>query len=163
MCKKFMGDIMLNIARWVFRICRKSTKSPKFLVIIGILLLSFGYWLFNLKVSSDAVVSLDIQNAKELLDIRDKNNYQVSELQNDDVKPYWHFSYRNVGVYAIQGRRAEMEDRFNVVVELQQSNTSLYGIFDGHGGQVFLITSMCQYIIILSLYLFVFFNFSIFI
>jgi len=41
-----------------------------------------------------------------------------------------------VGVYAIQGRRLYMEDRFNVVSRLENTDTSIYGIFDGHGGEV---------------------------
>ena len=29
-----------------------------------------------------------------------------------------------------------MEDRFNVVNNLEHTETSIYGIFDGHGGEV---------------------------
>ena len=29
-----------------------------------------------------------------------------------------------------------MEDRFNVVNDLEHTGTSIYGIFDGHGGEV---------------------------
>ena len=29
-----------------------------------------------------------------------------------------------------------MEDRFNVVNNLEHTDTSIYGIFDGHGGEV---------------------------
>ena len=29
-----------------------------------------------------------------------------------------------------------MEDRFNVVNDLERTETSIYGIFDGHGGEV---------------------------
>ena len=29
-----------------------------------------------------------------------------------------------------------MEDRFNIVTDLKQTGTSIFGIFDGHGGEV---------------------------
>ena len=41
-----------------------------------------------------------------------------------------------VAAYAIQGRRPHMEDRFNAVAELEHTRTSIYGVFDGHGGDV---------------------------
>jgi hypothetical protein len=47
----------------------------------------------------------------------------------------WELRKDCIGVYSIQGRRPHMEDRFNVV-ELEQMNTSIFGVFDGHGGQV---------------------------
>jgi len=48
----------------------------------------------------------------------------------------WELRRDNVGVFAVQGRRPYMEDRFNVVSQLEHTDTSLYGIFDGHGGEV---------------------------
>ena len=52
------------------------------------------------------------------------------------TKASWELRKDAVGVYAIQGRRPHMEDRFNVVNDLEHTNTSIYGIFDGHGGEV---------------------------
>ncbi len=51
-------------------------------------------------------------------------------------KASWELKKGNVGVFAIQGRRPHMEDRFNVVNNLEHTQTSIYGIFDGHGGEV---------------------------
>ena len=48
----------------------------------------------------------------------------------------WELKQDNVGVYAIQGRRPHMEDRFNVVSDHDNSGTSVFGVFDGHGGEV---------------------------
>jgi len=47
----------------------------------------------------------------------------------------WELRKDNIGVYSVQGRRPHMEDRFNVV-DLEQINTSIYGVYDGHGGEV---------------------------
>jgi len=47
----------------------------------------------------------------------------------------WELRKDTIGVYSIQGRRPHMEDRFNVV-DLDQINASVYGVYDGHGGEV---------------------------
>ena len=46
------------------------------------------------------------------------------------------FREDNVAVYAIQGRRPRMEDRYDVVNDSQKTGVGFYGIFDGHGGEV---------------------------
>ena len=38
-------------------------------------------------------------------------------------------------VFAMQGNRAHMEDRFSVL-SVPEKNLYLYGVFDGHGGEV---------------------------
>lgn len=57
-------------------------------------------------------------------------------LQVSYRRATWELVKDNVGVYALQGRRSTMEDRFTFVNRLEASNTSLYGVFDGHGGEV---------------------------
>ncbi len=46
------------------------------------------------------------------------------------------FREDNVAVYAIQGRRPRMEDRYDIVNDVQKTGFGFYGIFDGHGGEV---------------------------
>ena len=49
-----------------------------------------------------------------------------------------------VGVYAMQGRRANMEDRFSVMQDVEvgpNKKMSFIGVYDGHGGQVNFILS----------------------
>ncbi|CAG07667.1 unnamed protein product [Tetraodon nigroviridis] len=49
----------------------------------------------------------------------------------------WEFKNNNVAVYSIQGRRDHMEDRFEVLTDIiNKSHPSIFGIFDGHGGEV---------------------------
>ena len=49
----------------------------------------------------------------------------------------WEFKSHNVAVYSIQGRRDHMEDRFEVLTDLaNKTHPSIFGIFDGHGGEV---------------------------
>lgn len=44
-----------------------------------------------------------------------------------------------VGASALQGRRSTMEDRFSILLNIEVQNgkkISLFGVYDGHGGQV---------------------------
>jgi len=59
-----------------------------------------------------------------------------TEVRVRNTRASWQLKKNNVGVFAIQGRRNQMEDRFNVVSNLELCDTSVYGIFDGHGGEV---------------------------
>lgn len=54
---------------------------------------------------------------------------------NDEIGPgvTWKLKQDNVGVYSVKGRRPHMEDRFSLY---QHKHFTLYGIFDGHGGEV---------------------------
>ncbi|XP_076338347.1 protein phosphatase 1L-like [Tachypleus tridentatus] len=46
----------------------------------------------------------------------------------------WERKTENVSIYALQGRRPQMEDRFSLIID-EQNDVALYGIFDGHGGE----------------------------
>ena len=60
----------------------------------------------------------------------------IGHLNSTKVTDSWETKKGNAAVYAIQGRRPHMEDRFNIVYDLEHTQSSIYGIFDGHGGEV---------------------------
>lgn len=65
------------------------------------------------------------------------NNFQ--RLMNDDkdaLSKNWKFMGTNVGLYAIKGRRSQMEDRYVINTNIMNTGISLFAIFDGHGGEV---------------------------
>lgn len=67
------------------------------------------------------------------------DNFPVTkDIFGDKGRESWELKRDNVAVFAIQGRRPHMEDRFNVITDLDDTRTSVYGIFDGHGGEVFI-------------------------
>lgn len=117
---------------WVYRLCRKSVKSPKYLVLGGFSVLFGGYWFFRPQLQSDETGDQLVRRVEAV------GKFQIVENvnKNVDIKPFWYSLDRNVGVYAVQGRRISMEDRFNFIVNLKPMNVSIYGVFDGHGGQV---------------------------
>lgn len=56
-------------------------------------------------------------------------------VSDDKEKASWELQRKNVGVYAIQGRRPHMEDRFNVLSDTEDRGITVLGVFDGHGGE----------------------------
>ncbi|XP_013775340.1 protein phosphatase 1L-like [Limulus polyphemus] len=46
----------------------------------------------------------------------------------------WELREGNANVYALQGRRPQMEDRFSLMID-RKNDIALYGVFDGHGGE----------------------------
>ncbi|ESN90438.1 hypothetical protein HELRODRAFT_189860 [Helobdella robusta] len=74
------------------------------------------------------------------LELRLTGNYDHVPVDGESIvsgyktKASWEFTKDNVSVFAVQGRRPHMEDRFNVVSPLDDTGTSIFGIFDGHGG-----------------------------
>jgi protein phosphatase 1L len=75
------------------------------------------------------------------LELKVTGNYDRVPVDGESIvsaqktRASWELRRGNVGVFAIQGRRPHMEDRFNVVTSLEHTDTSIYGIFDGHGGE----------------------------
>eukprot|EP00058_Branchiostoma_floridae_P007297 XP_002592785.1 hypothetical protein BRAFLDRAFT_65365 [Branchiostoma floridae] len=58
------------------------------------------------------------------------------DVSEEELAQIWEFRKDNVAVYAIQGRREHMEDRYSVITNIAKSGASVFEIFDGHGGDV---------------------------
>lgn len=64
---------------------------------------------------------------------------KLSSFFTSGLQDSYHLKKGNVGVYAIRGRRAKMEDMFDYVDERQRLGIELFGVFDGHGSDVSLV------------------------
>jgi len=64
------------------------------------------------------------------------NLQQLLADEKDALSKNWKFEDKNIGVYAIKGRRSQMEDRFVIKSNIMETGISLFAIFDGHGGEV---------------------------
>lgn len=102
----------------------------------------------NKKSIKDIVIELNQKGVKELREIckiygipinssyiKKKNLIEIildsrKKIKNKDKIQYAN-KIKNGAVYAIQGRRENMEDTY---VHSSFGNTILYGVFDGHGG-----------------------------
>ncbi|XP_053692977.1 protein phosphatase 1L [Sabethes cyaneus] len=60
---------------------------------------------------------------------------KLALLTSAAEKHSWEEKGGNSAVYAVQGRRPRMEDRFVIDENLNDTGISLYAIFDGHGGE----------------------------
>ena len=67
----------------------------------------------------------------------DDSSFLTSGLQ-DSVQ----LKQRMVAVYAVRGRRANMEDMFDYVNETERLGVELFAVFDGHGSDV-RVPSLC--------------------
>ena len=103
----------------------------------------------------DIVMELNNKNVKELREICKNYNIKISSKSGGYIKKkhlinlildatrkkkkikkdneiIYQDNPNGGGIYAIQGRRENMEDTY-VISKYQ--NTKLYGVFDGHGGE----------------------------
>lgn len=64
------------------------------------------------------------------------NFQQLLADEKDALSKIWKFEGKNIGVYAIKGRRSQMEDRFVIKSNIMNTGISLFAVFDGHGGEV---------------------------
>lgn len=61
---------------------------------------------------------------------------QLMVDEKDALSKNWKFDGKNVALYAIKGRRSQMEDRYVIKTNIMNTGISLFAIFDGHGGEV---------------------------
>ena len=119
-----------------------SKLIKKYVINIeSIILFCFIFVIYNY-IFNGHVVWTFFEKIKVKLELRLSGQYDhvpknpESIISAEKTKASWELRKDHVGVFAIQGRRPHMEDRFNVVTDLEHTNTSIYGIFDGHGGEV---------------------------
>ncbi|KAE9529252.1 hypothetical protein AGLY_011928 [Aphis glycines] len=60
---------------------------------------------------------------------------QLMVDEKDALTKNWKFNGKNVALYAIKGRRSQMEDRYVIKTNIMNTGISLFAIFDGHGGE----------------------------
>ncbi|XP_070538635.1 protein phosphatase 1L-like [Ptychodera flava] len=77
-----------------------------------------------------------LRGAQRQLSLGSENDVPDTTQTDVGVKPpsHWELRQESVAVYAIQGKRPRMEDRYDVVHD-EETGLSMFGIFDGHGGQ----------------------------
>ncbi len=121
---------------YISRTTRKYLLSTQGILVICLCIIVY-YYLFHNESLSHFVARVKVNLALRFAGQYDKVPTAGSELiTSERSKASWELRKGNVGVFAIQGRRPHMEDRFNIVNDLEHTDTSIYGIFDGHGGEV---------------------------
>ncbi|XP_070365746.1 protein phosphatase 1L-like isoform X2 [Equus asinus] len=127
------------------RLMRYFLLRPETLFLLCISLALWSYFFHTdevktiVKSSRDAVKMVKGKVA-EMVQTERLGGLDVLEAEFSKT---WEFKSHNVAVYSIQGRRDHMEDRFEVLTDLaNKSHPSIFGIFDGHGGETFSIDDL---------------------
>ncbi|KPP77472.1 hypothetical protein Z043_103100 [Scleropages formosus] len=73
----------------------------------------------------------------KVAEIMQNDKFGGLDVMDAEFSKTWEYKSNNVAVYSIQGRRDHMEDRFEVLTDIaNKSHPSIFGIFDGHGGEI---------------------------
>ncbi|XP_052897969.1 protein phosphatase 1L isoform X2 [Anopheles moucheti] len=116
---------------YVWKVMRVYLLKPEVL-IAGLLICLFVLYLQAAEVWSRGFIGR-ISNSLGLGGKAGGRSGKLSMLASAAEKNSWDERTTGSAVYAVQGRRAKMEDRF--VISENINGISLFAIFDGHGGE----------------------------
>lgn len=127
---KYGVGLPLNSAffSYIWRVLRMYIVRPE-IMFISVILFVVCLYLQTLEMWSRGLF------AKVLINVN-KSRRIVGVGGKSYVGQSWELKEENLAVYAVQGRRLRMEDRFVVNENIKNTGVSLYAIFDGHGGDV---------------------------
>nr|XP_034989468.1 protein phosphatase 1L isoform X2 [Zootoca vivipara] len=120
------------------RIMRYFLLRPETLFLLCISLALWSYFFHTDEVKTIVKSSRDaVKMVKgKVAEIMQNDRLGGLDVLDAEFSKTWEFKNHNVAVYSIQGRRDHMEDRFEVITDLvNKTHPSIFGIFDGHGGE----------------------------
>ena len=140
---KYIGVTSAGIAEMILPGPGESFKSKMlqpgpfvvfvFIAIVASLLLQSGSFLIKDHIGRiNHVLGLD-----KVVGGSNTGSFISASLSGNHV--YEELKEGIVGVYAMQGRRGNMEDRFSIFQDVEvgkNKKMSFFGVYDGHGGQV---------------------------
>ncbi|XP_017547322.1 protein phosphatase, Mg2+/Mn2+ dependent, 1Lb [Pygocentrus nattereri] len=132
-----LGDTM-TLLSLLGRIMRYFLLRPETLFLLCISLALWSYFFHTDEVKTIVKSSRDaVKMVKgKVAEIMQNDKFGGLDVLDAEFSKTWELKSNNVAVYAIQGRREHMEDRFEVLTDLlNKSHPSIFGIFDGHGGE----------------------------
>ncbi|XP_070368878.1 collagen, type I, alpha 1b-like [Equus asinus] len=121
------------------RLMRYFLLRPETLFLLCISLALWSYFFHTDEVKTIVKSSRDgVKMVKgKVAEIVQAERLGGLDVLEAEFSKTWEFKSHNVAVYSIQGRRDHMEDRFEVLTDLaNKSHPSIFGIFDGHGGEL---------------------------
>lgn len=133
-----IGDTM-TLLSLLGRIMRYFLLRPETLFLLCISLALWSYFFHTDEVKTIVKSSRDaVKMVKgKVAEMMQNDRLGGLNVLDAEFSKTWEFKNNNVAVYSIQGRRDHMEDRFEVLTDISnKSHPSIFGIFDGHGGEV---------------------------
>ncbi|XP_076837220.1 protein phosphatase, Mg2+/Mn2+ dependent, 1Lb [Brachyhypopomus gauderio] len=132
-----VGDTM-TLLSLLGRIMRYFLLRPETLFLLCISLALWSYFFHTDEVKTIVKSSRDaVKMVKgKVAEIMQNDKFGGLDVLDAEFSKTWEFKSPNVAVFSIQGRRDHMEDRFEVLTDsVNKSHPSIFGIFDGHGGE----------------------------
>lgn len=128
---KFMMSISVNNAYFGYswRMFRLYFLKPEVL-LFSVLLFCLYLYLQNLDFRTQSIFK------RIGFTLGESSTFRNIQLNSRNDNSSWEYLGENVAVYAVQGRRPRMEDRYVVNENFKNTGVSLFAIFDGHGGEV---------------------------
>lgn len=120
------------------RIMRYFLLRPETLFLLCISLALWSYFFHTDEVKTIVKSSRDaVKMVKgKVAEMMQNDRLGGLSVLDAEFSKTWEFKNNNVAVYSIQGRRDHMEDRFEVLTDItNKTHPSIFGIFDGHGGE----------------------------
>lgn len=116
---------------YVWKVMRVYLLKPEIL-IAGLLIFVFVLYLQASEVWSRGFIG-KISSSFGLA--KSTRSGKLALLASAAEKQSWEEKRSTSAVYAVQGRRPRMEDRFVIDEDISKTGISLFAIFDGHGGE----------------------------
>ncbi|XP_028817724.1 protein phosphatase, Mg2+/Mn2+ dependent, 1Lb [Denticeps clupeoides] len=129
---------MMTLLSLLGRIMRYFLLRPETLFLLCISLALWSYFFHTDEVKTIVKSSRDaVKIVKgKVAEIMQNDKLAGLDVLNAEFSKTWESRGKNAAVYSIQGRRDHMEDRFQVVADVaNKSHPSIFGVFDGHGGE----------------------------
>uniref|UniRef100_A0A3Q2XGX3 Protein phosphatase 1L n=1 Tax=Hippocampus comes TaxID=109280 RepID=A0A3Q2XGX3_HIPCM len=120
------------------RIMRYFLLRPETLFLLCISLALWSYFFHTDEVKTIVKSSRDaVKMVKgKVAEMMQNERFGGLDVLDAEFAKTWELKSHNVAVYSIQGRRDHMEDRYDVLADIvNKSHPSIFGIFDGHGGE----------------------------
>ena len=112
---------------------------PETLFLLCISLALWSYFFHTDEVKTIVKSSRDaVKMVKgKVAEMMQNERFGGLDVLDAEFSKTWELKSNNVAVFSIQGRRDHMEDRFEVLADIvNKSHPSIFGVFDGHGGEV---------------------------
>lgn len=149
-CKRYFALLYVSLFN-IFVLAPGETLQTKMLKPAPVMLLMFVLILISIVIQSNKSLRTCICNLHSVLTpgagLRFGNLADSAALAGiascvSDSQVVQEVKDGLVGIYAMQGRRGNMEDRFSVMQDVPvglNKRMSFFGVYDGHGGQVSLM------------------------
>lgn len=140
--KLIMGlSVNTSYLSYVWRMFRIYILKPEVLVFSVLICLIVAY-VQNVNFRADSIF-------KRLgFTFGDPASFKSAPLHSRKDNSSWEYKAGNVAVFAVQGRRPHMEDRFVINENIKGTGVSLFAVFDGHGGEVMRISLLTCLILV---------------